>query len=99
MLILGLNTFHADASAVLVKDGVLVAAIAEERLNRVKHFAGFPALAAKECLRMAGAGLEDVDHLALARDSKANLLSKIGFAAKNVGRITKLARQRLENRA
>jgi carbamoyltransferase len=99
MLILGLNTFHADASAVLVKDGVLVAAIAEERLNRVKHFAGFPGLAARECLRMAGADLEDVDHLALARDSKANLLSKLGFAAMNVSRITKLARQRLENRA
>ncbi len=99
MLILGLNTFHADASATLVKDGRLVAAIAEERLNRVKHFAGFPALAARECLRMAGAELEDIDHLALARDSKANLLSKLGFAARNVTRITKLARQRLENRA
>jgi carbamoyltransferase len=99
MLILGLNTFHADASAVIVRDGVLVAAIAEERLNRVKHFAGFPDRAVRECLRMAGAELEDVDHVALARDSTANLLSKVGFAAKNIGRLSKLARQRLENRA
>lgn len=44
MLILGINSFHADASAVLVDGdtGRLVVAIAEERLNRIKHYAGFP---------------------------------------------------------
>jgi carbamoyltransferase len=44
MLILGLNMFHADASAAILLDGEVVFAIAEERLNRVKHYAGFPAL-------------------------------------------------------
>ena len=99
MLILGLNTFHADASCALVGDGKLIAAIAEERLNRIKHFAGFPALAVRECLRIAGADLDDVEHVAVARDSKANLLSKIGFAVKNITRISKLASQRLHQRA
>jgi carbamoyltransferase len=42
MLILGLNMFHADASAAIVRGGEVVFAIAEERLNRVKHYAGFP---------------------------------------------------------
>src|SRR5882724_6443945 len=44
MLILGLNMFHADASAAIIRDGEVVFAIAEERLNRVKHYAGFPSL-------------------------------------------------------
>lgn len=101
MLILGLNTFHADASAVLIdgENGNLLAAIAEERLNRVKHFAGFPTLAIRECLRMANAKPADVGHVAIARDGKANLLAKLGFSLRNLPRITKLAKQRLERRA
>src|SRR5215472_9798509 len=97
--ILGLNTFHADASAVLLKDGQLVAAVAEERLNRVKHFAGFPALAIKEVLDIAGIGIRDVDHIGINKDNKANLLAKLAFAVTNLGRITKMARQRLAYRA
>jgi carbamoyltransferase len=97
--ILGLNTFHADASAVLLRDGELVAAVAEERLNRVKHFAGFPARAVREVLDVAGVGIGDVDHLGINKDNKANLLAKLGFAVTNLTRITKLARQRLEYRA
>ena len=52
--ILGLNAFHGDAAAALVIDGELVNAVEEERLNRVKHCAGFPALAARWCLEDAG---------------------------------------------
>ena len=97
--ILGLNTFHADASAVLLKDGELVAAVAEERLNRVKHFAGFPAQAVKEVLDIGGINDPRCRSLGINKDSKANLLSKIGFAVMNLGRITQMAKQRLEYRA
>src|SRR6516164_1023826 len=97
--ILGLNSFHADASAVLLRDGELVTAVAEERLNRVKHFAGFPGRAVKEVLDLAGIGPGDVDHLAINKDNKANLLSKLGFALTNLGRISRMVRQRLEYRA
>jgi carbamoyltransferase len=97
--ILGLNTFHADSGAALVRDGELVAAVTEERLNRVKHFAGFPALSIREVLDIAGIGIEDVDHIGINKDSKANLMSKVWFAVTNFRRITKLARQRLEYRA
>src|SRR5207245_6186137 len=97
--ILGLNSFHADASAVLLRDGELIGAVAEERLNRVKHFAGFPALAVKEVLDLAGIGIGDVDHIGINKDSRANLLAKLGFALTNLGRVSKMARQRLEYRA
>ena len=53
MNILGLNAFHGDASAALLRDGQLVAALEEERLNRIKHWAGLPVLAAKACLEGA----------------------------------------------
>lgn len=101
MLILGLNTFHADSASVLVNadTGDLVAALAEERLNRIKHFAGFPEQAVHECLRMAGASPSDVKHVAIARDARANLRSKLGFALRNLPRMPRLARQRLHLRA
>jgi len=98
-IILGINAFHADASAVLLKNGELVGAIAEERLNRVKHFAGFPALAIKKLLAMGDISVGDIDHIAVGRDGRANLLDKLSFSLKNLGRISKLAKQRLENRA
>ena len=47
-VILGINSEHAGASAALVVDGLPVAAIAEERLNRVKYYAGFPRLAVRK---------------------------------------------------
>jgi carbamoyltransferase len=53
MLIVGLNAFHPDSAACVLKDGELVAAVAEERLGpRRKHVAGFPARALAEALRM-----------------------------------------------
>lgn len=101
MLILGLNTFHADSSAALVdaQTGRLIAAVAEERLNRIKHFAGFPERAIKECLRIAAAQPCDIAHVAIARDASANLTAKLGFALKNLPRMPQLARQRLQRRA
>jgi carbamoyltransferase len=72
--ILGLNAFHGDASAALLADGHLVAALEEERLNRIKHWAGFPALAARACLEMCGDS--DVEHVAISRDPRAHLWRK-----------------------
>jgi carbamoyltransferase len=94
MLILGLNLFHADASAGLVRDGEVVFAIAEERLNRIKHYAGFPALAIKACLNFAGASITDVDHVTIAQDSDANLAKKVQYALANPAKILNLIRLR-----
>ena len=57
MIILGLNAFHADSSAALVRDGKLIAAAEEERFRRIKHWAGFPSQAIAYCLREAGVAI------------------------------------------
>jgi carbamoyltransferase len=77
--ILGINAFHGDSSACLVKDGVITGAAEEERFRRIKHWAGFPSEAIAWCLRDAGITLADVDHIALNQDSKANLGRKLAY--------------------
>src|ERR1700681_1441042 len=94
MLILGLNMFHADASAAIVQDGEVVFAVAEERLNRVKHYAGFPALAVRACLDQGGAKISDIDHVAVGRDSDANLAKKVQYALANPAKILNFIRLR-----
>lgn len=73
MLILGLNAYHADAAAVLLKDGVPVLAAEESRFTRVKHTAGFPEFAIRACLQAGHVSIADVDHIAVAHDPEANL--------------------------
>src|SRR5213075_3206750 len=75
--ILGINAYHGDAAAALVIDGELVAAAEEERFNRVKHCAGFPALSAAWCLADAGLAPADLDHVAVSRDPRANFGAKL----------------------
>src|SRR6267378_912977 len=99
MLILGLNMFHADASAAIVQDGEVVFAIAEERLNRIKHYAGFPALAVKACLDAVGAKIWDVDHVAVGQDSDANLAKKVQYALANPAKILNFIRLRQRKEA
>src|SRR5215813_4278649 len=97
MIILGLNAFHADSSAALVRDGMLVAAAEEERFRRVKHWAGFPSQAIAYCLREAGLALSDIQHVAVNQDSRANFLRKLAYLVTqrpNVG----LMLNRLKNR-
>lgn len=79
MIVIGINAYHGDSSACLVKDGVLIAAAEEERFRRIKHWAGFPSEAIRYCLSEAKVTLGEVDHFAINRDPKANLLKKIGF--------------------
>ena len=64
MRVLGLSAFYHDSAAALVEDGRIVAAAQEERFSRRKHDAGYPANAIASCLRTAGIGLQDVDHVA-----------------------------------
>ncbi len=81
--VLGISAYHGDASAALVVDGRLVAAVEEERYTRVKHWAGFPREAILGCLRMAGLGPRDVDHFAIGRNPRANLWRKAAFTLRN----------------
>ena len=77
--VLGLNAFHADAAACLVKDGTLVAAVEEERFRRIKHWGGFPSEAIKYCLAEAGIDLAEIDHVAVNSDNRANRWRKLAY--------------------
>jgi carbamoyltransferase len=90
MNILGINAYHGNASAALVQDGKLIAAVEEERFNRVKYAAGFPVAAIRYCLQEAGITLADVDHVAVPRNPWARLGTKLLYAL----RMPRFARER-----
>jgi carbamoyltransferase len=96
MTILGLNAYHGDASIALVHEGRLVSAIEEERLNRRKHCAGFPTLAAHAALEDAGLTASQIEHVGISRDPRAHLGRKIAFALRRPGLGKKLV-DRLAN--
>jgi len=77
--IVGINAFHGDSSACLLRDGQIVAAVEEERFRRLKHWAGFPTESVRYCLQAGGIGIGEVDHVAVNQDSSANLAKKIGY--------------------
>jgi carbamoyltransferase len=85
MMILGLNAFHGDASAALLRDGQLLSAVEEERLNRIKHWAGLPIASARACLEGA-----QPDHIAISRNPRAHLGRKLLRAAMRPHRWFKL---------
>lgn len=91
MVILGLNAYHGDASAAILVDGELVAAAEEERFNRIKHAAGFPAHAICYCLKVAGVKPGEIDRVAIARDPGARIWRKALYAL----RMPRLALDRL----
>jgi carbamoyltransferase len=93
-VILGINAFHASASAAIIVDGVPVAAIAEERLNRIKYYAGFPKLAVLACLKEAGVGFKDIDAVAIGRDPSANRARKMEYTLLHPTKIVNLMKQR-----
>jgi carbamoyltransferase len=90
MNILGINAYHGNASAAVVSDGKLIAAVEEERFNRVKYAAGFPGAAIRYCLKEAGITLADIDHVAVPRNPFARLATKLFYAI----RMPSFARER-----
>src|SRR6476620_6889328 len=80
MYILGINAYHGGASACLIQDGNLIAAVEEERFNRQKYWAGFPVQAIRYCLESAGITPNDVDHVGISRNPSANLHKKLLYA-------------------
>lgn len=84
MYILGLNAYHGDSSACLLKDGKIINAIEEERIRRIKHWAGFPSEAIKFCLKDAGITIADVDYITIGRNPSAHLTKKIFSSLKKL---------------
>jgi glycosyltransferase involved in cell wall biosynthesis len=82
-IILGLNAYHGDSSACLVRDGEIVAAAEEERFRRIKHWAGFPSEAIRYCLAEARVSLTDVEHVAINSDPRSSFFKKVEFTLKH----------------
>jgi carbamoyltransferase len=80
MHILGINAYHGNSSAAILCDGQFVAAAEEERFNRIKYAAGFPASAVRYCLKKAGITIAEVDYIAVPRNPWARLGSKALYA-------------------
>lgn len=72
MFVLGLNAYHGDSSAAILKDGQVIAAVEEERFRRIKHWAGLPTESIKYCLEVAGIAYGDLRHIAINLDPKVN---------------------------
>ena len=99
-IILGLNAFHADTSACIIKDNHIVAAIEEERITRIKHCSDFPINAIKECLKIAKINFEDITDISINSDPSKNLKVKIFHFIKNfqIKKINNLFFKRLKNK-
>lgn len=98
MYILGINAYHGDSSACIFKDGELVAAIEEERIRRIKHWAGFPSESIRFCLNECGISITEVDHITISRNPTVNLVHKMIHVLKNSVRF-KTLKDRLINRS
>jgi carbamoyltransferase len=79
MTILGLNAYHGDSAACLIRDGTLVAAAEEERFRRIKHWAGLPTHAIDYCLREGGLSLGEIEHIAINRKPGVNSWRRLAF--------------------
>ena len=96
MYILGINAYHAGASACLIHDGKLIAAVEEERFNRRKYWAGFPVEAIKYVLASGGITAYDLSHIGISRNPSANLMKKVLFALSKRPNLN-LIRERITN--
>ena len=81
--ILGLNIYHADSGACLIKNGSVEFAIEEERINRIKHWAGFPIESIKACLKHSNIDFDEIDYIAVNTNAYSNLLKKIKYCFLN----------------
>ena len=82
-IILGLNCNHADSSACIIKNGELLIAIEEERINRVKHWAGLPIKSIEECLKYTNIKIEEITDISINTNPMSNIKEKIIYFLKN----------------
>ena len=87
MNIVGLNFFHADTSASIIKDNKIIAASEEERFARVKHFSGFPIQSLDFCLKASNLKINEIDMISVNSNPFYNIHSKILFSLKNPKKI------------
>ena len=82
-VILGLNFNHADSSACLFIDGELKFAVEEERINRIKHWAGIPIESIQLCLKENSLEFKDIINITVNTNPTSNINQKLIYFLKN----------------
>ncbi len=83
-VILGINANHADSSACIMINGKIIAAIEEERLNRIKHYSGYPIEAIHKCLSIGKLKSTEITDIAFNTKPLSNLIPKSLYFFKNL---------------
>lgn len=77
MTVLGIHHGH-DSSAAIVKDGVILADVQEERFSRVKHGCSLPLKSIAYCLKEAGLNsINDVDYISFSNQSNTEEIESV----------------------
>ena len=97
-IIIGINAYHADASACIIVNNNLVAAVEEERLNRIKHFSGYPINAIQECLKIAKKNSSEITDIAFNTKPFSNIKPKAFFFLKNILEKQKISTKRFNRK-
>jgi carbamoyltransferase len=82
-VILGLNSNHADSSACLIKNGKLLFAVEEERINRIKHWAGLPIDSIRETLKSTNINVNEITDISINTNPLSNINHKMLYFLKN----------------
>ena len=81
--IIGINANHADSSSCILINGSLEFAIEEERINRIKHWAGFPKNSIEMCLAKTNIKSDEINHVAINTNPLSNFKKKLFYFLKN----------------
>lgn len=98
MYLIGVNAFHADSSAALLKKGEVIFATEEERFERIKHWAGLPLQSIEFCLKAEDISINQVKAICIGRDPKAKFGNKLAYLLKRPKSALGMFHQRFSNR-
>jgi carbamoyltransferase len=97
MYIIGINAYHSDSSASLLKDGKVLWATEEERFTREKHWAGLPLISVDFCLKSECISMSEVSYICIGRDPSAKKIQKLIYFIRNPFAALKLLFKRFNN--
>jgi carbamoyltransferase len=96
MNILGISGQERDAAAALIRDGVVVAAIEEEKLARIRHVGinyagGLPYRAIEYCLDHVGISFDQIDYVAYYLEPEKLFHREVAFRSERAVHATEPA--------
>ena len=80
---IGINANHADSSICIFENNKLIFAIEEERINRIKHWAGTPIESIELGLEYCGIKASKIEEIYINTNPYSNLAQKTIYFIKN----------------